>query len=90
MEIIRKLFLKTFQVGLEFPKMLLLLENHRTPNCLIEDPLETGHALQETDMPDRRPIGDRHVSSETNMPVDTHRNLETNMPEESNSQQIYI
>ena len=37
------------------------LETHRRPACLIRDP-------SETDMPYRRPIGDRHTKSETNMP----------------------
>ena len=36
-------------------------ETHRRPTFLIGEPLET-------DMSDRRPIGDRHACSETNMP----------------------
>ena len=42
---------------------------HRRLTCLIGDP-------SETDIPDRRPtypIGDQHVPSETDMPVETHR-----------------
>ena len=64
----------------EFTKILLLSETYRRP---ISDLLEThwrpiGDPL-ETDMPHRRPIGDRHASSETHRrPIGDP--LETNMP----------
>ena len=56
-------------VGFEFTKILLLSETyrrpirdlsetHRRPTCFIGDP-------SETDMPHRRPMGDRPASSET-------------------------
>ena len=35
------------------------------------------HAPPETDMQDRKPIGDQHAPLETNMPVESNRNINT-------------
>ena len=64
-------------VLIEFTKILLLSETNRRPTCLIGDlnmlHRRPGHPSLETDMSDRRPVGDRHAQSKTDMLVETHR-----------------